>query len=177
VQISVNTVNKYIQTLEKLFLIRRLPAWSANHSKRLIKAPKLHLIDSGMACAISKLTEEHWLTHANNFGHIIESYAVQQIIAQLLWIDSSIETYHFRDQYKNEVDLVIEQGTFIWGIEMKRAKIIVPGDYKGLRILSELAGENWKGGIVFYGGDHIMKTPIKNTLAVPYGALWDGITS
>ena len=174
VQISGDTVKSYLAILEKLYLIRILPAWSANLGKRLIKSPKLHLIDTGMICAICGLTTDDWLNQANLFGHLIESYAVQQINCQLSWIDDEVHCYHFRDHKKHEVDLVLEKGDSIWGIEMKRSTTISEKDYKGLRILANTSGEHWKGGVIFYSGDHIMPTPIKNTFAVPYGALWDG---
>ncbi|MFT4788317.1 MAG: putative AAA+ superfamily ATPase [Paraglaciecola sp.] len=57
--------------------MRILPAWSTNLRKRLIKSPKIHLIDTGMICAICGLTTDDWLTQANLFGHLIESYTVQ----------------------------------------------------------------------------------------------------
>lgn len=175
VQISGDTVKAYLATLEKLFLIRMLPAWSTNLGKRLIKSPKLHLIDTGMICSICGITSDDWLTEADLFGHLIESYTVQQIIAQLAWVDEDIQYYHFRDQKKREVDLVLEKGASIWGIEMKRSTTISGSDYKGLKVLADTSGDDWKGGVIFYSGEHILSTPIKNTFAVPYGALWDGI--
>ena len=43
------TVDHYIAVLERLFLVRRLPAWHRNRAKRLVKTPKVHLLDSGLA--------------------------------------------------------------------------------------------------------------------------------
>lgn len=175
IQISVSTVKSYIHTLEKLFLLRVLPAWSTNKGKRLIKSPKIHMIDTGMICAIYGITANDWLSRADLFGHLIESYAVQQVITQLSWRDDDIQCYHFRDQKKHEVDMVLEKCSSVWGIEMKRSSTISNDDYKGLNILSRTAGKHWQGGVIFYGGEHILPTPIKNTFAVPYGALWDGV--
>ncbi len=175
-QIGVSTVKSYMHTLEKLFLLRTLPAWSTNRGKRLIKSPKLHMIDTGMICAICGLTTNDWLAQADFFGHLIESYAVQQVIAQLSWRDDDIHCYHFRDQKKHEVDMVLERGSSVWGIEMKRSSTISDDDYKGLKVLSRTAGEHWQGGVIFYSGEHILPTPIENTFAVPYGALWDGVS-
>lgn len=175
VQLSLNTTKKYIETLEKLFLIRRLPAWTKNPAKRMIKSPKIHVIDSGIACAMSHLSEENWMSHADYFGNLIESFAVQQIIAQLQWLDSNIKVYHYRDQNKNEVDIVIDDGSSIWGVEIKRAKTISNDDFKGLVSLSKDASKIWKGGVVLYSGEHVVKTSHDNIYAVPFGALWEGI--
>jgi predicted AAA+ superfamily ATPase len=54
------TAEKYLRVLEHLFLARSLPAWHNNKAKRLIKTPKIHLVDTGLACALSGLTANDW---------------------------------------------------------------------------------------------------------------------
>lgn len=81
----------------------------------------MHIVDSGMACAINNINEDDWLPQASLFSHIIESYVVQQVKTQLAWQPSAIECYLFRDDKKREVDLVLERGNSVWGIEVKRA--------------------------------------------------------
>ncbi|GAG82183.1 unnamed protein product, partial [marine sediment metagenome] len=54
------TVEKYMAILERLFLIRRLPAWHGSNAKRLIKSPKVHVIDSGLAAMLNRLKIEDW---------------------------------------------------------------------------------------------------------------------
>lgn len=174
-KITAATVNQYMSILEKLFLVYQLPAWSSNQAKRLIKTPKMHLIDSGMACAINNINEDDWLSQATMFGHVIESYVVQQVKTQLTWEFNAVECYHFRDDKKREVDLVLEQGNKVWGIEVKRASTINEADLKGLQALSQLAGKNWVGGVLFYNGEHILQTSVDKVLAVPFAALWRGI--
>lgn len=68
----------------------------------------MHIVDSGMACAINNINEHDWLSQASLFGHIIESYVVRQVKTQLAWQPSAVECYHFRDDKKREVDLVLE---------------------------------------------------------------------
>ena len=174
-QSSAETVKNYLFTLQKLFLIRRLPAWSNNMGKRLIKSPKLHLIDTGMCCALNNLSCNDWLTHASEFGHAIETMVINQLMIQLSWEDRDMQCYHFRDQNKREVDLVIEQARAVWGVEVKRSVNLVAADYRGLQVLSEYAGANWQGGVILYSGEHVLPIPVKNSFAVPFGALWDGI--
>lgn len=66
--LECGTVNKYLSILERLFLIRQLPAWHRNQAKRLIKSPKLHLVDTGLAAALGRLSPEQWWTEAERFG-------------------------------------------------------------------------------------------------------------
>jgi predicted AAA+ superfamily ATPase len=173
-RLSAETVKNYLHILQKLFLIRQLPSWSTNLGKRLIKSPKVHVTDTGIVASICNLSADDWLFKPDLFGHLIESYTVQQIITQCSWLDDDVNVYHYRDQKKREVDLVIEKPRALWGIEMKRASTLTDKDYSGLKELSNLAGKTWMGGAIFYTGDHIMPTPVKNTFAIPYGALWDG---
>ena len=60
---------------------------------------------------------------------------------------------------------------------MKRSTTINEEDYRGMRAFAGTAGKAWRGGIIFYSGDHILPTPIANTVAVTYAMLWDGLTS
>ncbi len=79
------------------------------------------------------------------FRHLIESYAVQQVMTQHSWRGDDIQCYHYREQKKHEVDMVLERGTSVWGIKMKRSSTISDNDYKSLKVLSKTAGERWQG--------------------------------
>ena len=76
------TVDHYMEVLERLFLIRVLPAWHKSAAKRLIKMPKIHLLDSGLAATLTGLREDDWNKKRESFGKILESMALQQITAQ-----------------------------------------------------------------------------------------------
>lgn len=113
------TVERYLQVLERLFLIRRLPSWQRNQAKRVIKTPKYHVVDSGFAATLSDLKDESWRDDRTRMGHLLESFVVQQVIAQVGWTDDVLRLHHFRDKDKVEVDLVIGRGRDTWGIEVK----------------------------------------------------------
>ncbi len=168
------TVDRYLSILEKLFLIRRLPAWHSNRSKRLVKTPKVHLYDSGLAATLSDLTAEQWNEERPRFGHLLESFVVQQIIAMAGWSDLEARFWHYRDKDQIEVDLVIEARNRIWGVEVKAAASTNSKDGKGLSRLAEIAGNRFQGGIVFYDGHAVI--PIDKSInlsAVPLSKLWE----
>jgi len=170
--IARKTVETYLQILERLFLIRRLPAWHSNRGKRLIKAPKIHMLDSGLACALNRFSEKNWLDYSNRFGGVLESFAIQQIICLAQWYDPDLQFSHYRDKDKNEVDLVIERGLDTWGVEIKKSVSLQNADYKGLAKLAEQCTGNWKGGVILYSGKNTVGLPVKNCLAVPFDNLW-----
>ena len=168
------TVEKYLVILEKLYLLRRLPAWHRNSGKRLVKAPKIHLCDSGLAAALSGTTETMWMQDRTRFGHLLESFIVQQLSIQASWMESKVRLWHYRDKDQVEVDCVLTQGNQTWGVEVKAAMTIKPSDSKGLRRLAAQAGSDFIGGIILYGGASVL--PIDRTLnlyAVPISKLWE----
>lgn len=167
------TIEKYITILERLFLIRRLPAWHQNQAKRLIKTPKIHIIDSGLACALCNLKTKDWNNLSTDFGPVVESFVVQQLICQAGWSDYDLHFSHYRDKDKVEVDLVIEEGQKVWGVEVKKAASIQKKDGAGLSRLANLAGANWQGGMLLYTGNNTLSmSHVPNTYAVPMNALW-----
>ncbi len=166
------TTEKYVTVLERLFLVRRLPAWHRNQAKRLIKSPKIHLVDSGLASTLVGLRPEDWLSHSTDFGPLLESFVVQQLICQSGWIDSELRFSHYRDKDQVEVDLVIEQGKKVWGVEVKKAASIQAKDGAGLSRLAAQTGENFCGGILLYTGANCLPLPQDNCFAVPVSSLW-----
>ncbi|HWV15380.1 MAG TPA: ATP-binding protein [Cellvibrio sp.] len=166
------TTDKYIGLLEHLFLLRRLPAWHSNLSKRLIKTPKVHWLDSGLAAVLNNLSPKDWVSFSTDFGPLLESFVVQQIIAQAAWLDEPLQFSHYRDKDQVEVDLVIEQGRSLWGIEVKKAASIQTKDGEGLQRLATQAGSSFKGGALIYCGNNCLPLKTANCYAVPISWLW-----
>lgn len=165
-QIGLNnkTVGKYLGILEKLFLVRRLPAWSRNELSRLIKAPKLHFLDAGLQSTLTRLTPEMALTQRVRFGATLETWVYGELLKLLSITPEPWFLSHFRDKDQVEVDFVLESPLReVIGIEVKAAASVNSGDFKGLRKLRELVGPHFVTGIVLYDG----------TKALSFGAgLW-----
>ncbi len=169
-----STIERYLSVLEKLFLIRRLPAWHSNRSKRLVKTPKIHVCDSGLAAALADLRPEQWNPERTRFGRLLESFVIQQIMAMGGWHEDEPRFGHYRDKDQIEVDLVIELGGDVWGIEVKAAASVRATDGRGLLRLADTAGAKFRGGLVLYDGDAVL--PIERDLnihAAPISKLWE----
>lgn len=166
------TINRYIAILERLFLVRQLPAWHRNGTKRLVSMPKVHIVDSGLAANLLRLTPADWSLHSTEFGGLLESFVVQQLICQSGWVDSELRFSHYRDKDQKEVDLVIEQGRRVWGVEVKRSASIKRTDAKGLARLAAQAGKHFQGGALLYSGTNTLPLEPPNCFAVPIDRLW-----
>jgi predicted AAA+ superfamily ATPase len=170
--IGRDTTERYLTILERLFLVRRLPAWHRNRAKRLIKTPKVHVIDSGLCSTLIDIGPGDWNAHGQEFGPLLESFVVQQLICQASWMDDDIHFSHYRDKDQVEVDLVIEQGRNVWGVEVKKSASINPKDGVGIARLAAQAGNAYKGGMILYCGTNTLSLDARNGFAVPMDALW-----
>ena len=166
------TVEHYVTVLERLFLVRRLPAWHRNTAKRLIRSPKVHLLDSGLAATLADLTVADWLNNRARMGNLLESFVVQQLSAQAAWTDPDLRFWHYRDKDRVEVDVVITRGRKTWGIEVKAAASVTSRDGRGLARLAAQCGKDFERGILFYAGRGIFPLPDKRMLALPLNELW-----
>ncbi len=165
-QVNMNgkTVDKYLGILEKLFLVRRLPAWSRNELSRLIKTPKIHFLDAGLQSTLTRLTPELVVTQRTRFGATLETWVYGELLKLLSITPESWFLSHYRDKDQLEVDFVLESPLReIIGIEVKAAASVQLSDFKGLRRLREIVGPQFVTGIVLYDG----------TSALPFGdGLW-----
>jgi len=166
------TVQNNFAALERLFLVRTLPAWHNNEARRLIKAPKVHLLDSGLAATLAGALAEDWLTRRERIGHLLESFVVQQVIAQAGWSDPDLRFWHYRDKDQVEVDLVITRGRQTWGVEVKAGATIATGEGLGLRRLAERCGKDFRGGVLLHAGTSSFSLADNRLLAVPLADLW-----
>lgn len=167
------TVDNYIAVLERLFLIRRLPAWHNNPGHRLIKSPKIHVVDCGLAATLADYTATDWFEQRERMGHVLESFVIQQVMAQAEWTDPDLRFWHYRDKDGHEVDLVITRGRQTWGIEIKASSAVTQKDGRGLERLAGHCGKNFQGGFLLYDGRDVLPLSTANTLAVPISKLWE----
>jgi hypothetical protein len=116
--IDGKSVRHYMDLLEGLYLLRSLPAWSRNASKRLVKSPKTYWRDSGLLHSLAGLDDIEKVLGHPVCGHSWEGYCIEQILAT---IPQNITASHYRTQAGAEVDLVLEHPNGeIHAIEIKR---------------------------------------------------------
>ena len=171
-QLSRPTIRDYMTLLARIFLLDELPPWHSNRLRRLIKKPKLHLGDTGLACALLGVNAKTLWDDRALYGQLLETFIYQELRRQASWQEEPVGFYHFRDKDGDEVDVVMESGGKLSGIEVKAASTVVAGDFRGLRKLKNAAGRRFAVGVLLYDGDAI--TPFgANLYAVPISCLWE----
>ncbi|EQD62973.1 AAA family ATPase, partial [mine drainage metagenome] len=172
-QLSRPTIGDYVTLLERVFLLERLPPWHSNRISRLIKTPKLHLGDTGLACALLGVDAAALVADRPLLGQILETFVFQELRRQASWHDEPLAFFHYRDKDGVEVDIVIERGArALVGVEVKAAATVTAADFRGLRKLREAAGKRFVAGVVLYDGETSARFD-EQFYAVPLRALWE----
>lgn len=153
------TAENYTKLLEAVFLVSRLPAWGTTLGSRVGKHPKIHIVDSGVMAWLLNLTPQKIALAApatlSEYGHLLETFAVGEILKQASWSDAPVIAGHFRTEAGDEVDLVLERddGQVI-AFEIKAGSRISGEDLRGLRYLKERLGDRLEEAMVLYTGVH-----------------------
>ena len=169
--IAQATLKRYLALLETLFLFLELPAWSINMGKRYVKMPKAFLSDTGLAAHLLHLTDERLDQEPALWGGMLENFAGMELRKQAAWSQEHPQLFHWRTHGQQEVDLVLEAGGRLVGIEVKAGTTVTMNDFKGLKALADDAGRRWVRGIILYSGSEMLPFG-DNLVAMPISALW-----
>lgn len=172
-------VKSYIEALEWMFIIRRIHPFVKNSAKRqTIGMPKLHFLDTGLACYLLGIRTPRQLSTSPIYGALLESFVYNECLKHLSWASEDVGIYHFRDKQKNEVDLVLEGGGGrLTVIEVKASASVNEADFKGLTKLAEFTGHRFANGLLFYGGNRILPflVSVRRFYAIPFSLLMEDL--
>lgn len=172
-QMTRQTIHDYVTILERIFLVDRLPPWYGNRLSRLVKTAKLHMGDTGLACALLGIDTAALHADRDRLGPFLETFVLQELRRQASWQPEPVDFFHYRDRDDFEVDIVLERGSAaIAGVEVKAAATVTDGDFRGLRKLRDTAGRQFAAGVVLYDGTAAARFG-DSLFAVPVRSLWD----
>ena len=172
-ELSRPTIREYVTLLERVFLLEELPSWHSNRLSRLVKRSKLHIGDTGLACALLGVDADGLWADRTLLGRLLETFVYLELQRQASWHDAPMSFFHFRDRDGVEVDIVIERGAqALAGVEVKAGATVTASDFRGLRKLRDAAGDRFAGGVVLYDGE--TSAGFGDRLyAVPLRSLWE----
>ena len=150
--VSVDTARRWLSVLKTSFLVFLLPPHHRNFSKRIIKSPKLYFHDTGLACLLLGIrTAEQLVSHPLR-GALFENHVVSEV-GKAYWNHRRIPAFHFwRDQTGHEVDLLIEEGTTLYPVEIKSGATVAGDMMATLAWWSSLAGAEAGEATLIHGG-------------------------
>ncbi len=166
------TIDRYVALLEALFLVHRIPAWHGNLGRRLAKAPKVLITDSGLAAHLVGADETTLGNGTADLGAAVESFVGMELV-RLASLDPVRATvHHYRATGGREVDFLLEapDGRVV-GVEVKAAATVERSGFRHLADLRDALGERFVRGVVLHAGSRA--TPFGERLAaLPLSVLW-----
>lgn len=175
VGVQRNTLGQYLDVLSRLSVVGKLGAWTSGESRREVKNAKSHFIDTGVACALRRLTSESFHADMNPaaLGGLVESFVYSELVRSAPYQSQDFRFYHWRDSRGREIDILAESATRLIGIEVKASTTVSAQDFKHLRWFAEKGPGANRGitGLVFYLGQEKLSFG-NSTFALPVSTLW-----
>jgi len=175
-QLNHATVKSYVQLLETVFLVYRVPAWRPGLGAREVQSPKLAVVDSGLLAHLLGADEERVRHDDQVTGKVLENFVTMEVVKHLQSAAVDARIHHYRDG-RDEVDIVLEdRAGRVVAIEVKASATVDGATTRALTKLRERAGERFTAGVVLYTGRQTV--PLGDRLwAVPVSGLWDAGTA
>lgn len=120
VEISVPTVQNWLNILERLGIIFYLHPYSNNLLKRMVTKPKLYFYDSGLVAYLTKWTDSETLMNGAMSGAILENFVVSEIVKSYQNAGLEPFIYYYRDKDNKEIDIVLERNGTLYPLEIKK---------------------------------------------------------
>jgi len=167
------TAAAYEQLLQNLLVVERVPAWTVNRLKRLIRSPKRYVMDAALLAGILRADADAVMRDGDLLGRVLDTFVTAQLRAETTIAQTRPRLYHLRtEQGRHEVDLIGElAGRRVIGIEVKASSAPSREEAKHLSWLRDEVGDRFVAGVVFHTGPRAFELD-KRILAVPIAALW-----
>ena len=156
--VSNNTIKQWLSILEASYVIYRLKPYFENFGKRIIKSPKLYFTDVGLATYLLDIEQPQQVTRDPLRGFLVENLVIMELCKYRHNRGLDPNLYYFRDNHRNEVDVIIKQANQLSAIEIKSAQTYKQEFLKGLKYYRDLVGDRFKQGYLVYAGDLTQET-------------------
>lgn len=151
------TVRSWLAILEQTYQVLMVPPLHRNAVKRLSERPKLHWLDSGLACRLLRISSPETLLIWPNLGSLFESFVVGEVVRSFAYEAAAPVLWHWRVHGGPEVDLILERDGLFFPIEVKFADKVRREDARGILAFRAAHPELQQGcGCIVYAGEHVL---------------------
>ncbi len=170
VGVAVNTIKSWLSILEATYQVFFLHPYSGNQGKRLTKAPKIYMGDTGIVCSLMGLKDPEHVMKGPMRGALMETAVVIEVMRSLTHQGEKPMLYFWRGPSGQEVDIIVDIGTEIIPIEVKGSATPHPRMAQGIRSFMAAYPQKVQRGYVIHSGSEFL--PLGDSVtAVPFGAL------
>ena len=142
------TIKSWLSVLETSGLVYLLPPYFSNLNKRIVKAPKLYFLDTGLAAYLTRWPDPESLQSGNLSGAIFETWVVSEVLKSYWHNGKEAPLYYYRDSDGREIDLLIESGDTLYPIEIKRTATPTRQSIKQFHVIDGLGKHQGHGAVV-----------------------------
>lgn len=150
--IAQPTANAWMNLLEASYVVKRIAPYYRNFGKRLVKAPKLYFLDTGLCAWLLGITSEQDMDMHYSRGALFETWAVVEALKWRAVRGDKQPIYFWRDNIGNEIDLLLEQNGGLTLVEVKAGKTYQDEWQRGLQVVERHFGFAVRKAVL-YGGD------------------------
>ncbi|RPH93452.1 MAG: ATP-binding protein [Calditrichaeota bacterium] len=158
--LSVDTAKRYLEYLTLSYQVILLQPYYRNLTSSVVKTPKLYWLDIGLLRTLTGSWSEL-------SGSIFETMIVSELVKWLRTVQKQVDVYFYRTRSGLELDLLLQTQNGIIGVEIKSRAQVVPSDITAMKQIAGVLGKEWRGGLVIYRGEQILKLAEPDIWAVP----------
>lgn len=167
--VSVNTAKAWLSILEGSFVVMRLEPYHTNLTSRLVKAPKLYFLDTGLCAYLTGWSSPETLEAGAMAGAIFETHAVVEVLKSWWHVGKDPQFHYYRDRDGREIDLLISADGVVHPIEIKKSAAPTVAATRAFGSLGGLNVQQGAGGVICLAPDVV---PLdRRTSMVPVGFL------
>jgi predicted AAA+ superfamily ATPase len=167
--IRVNTAKHWLAILQASFQVFLLEPYHTNLTKRLVKAPKLYFLDTGLCAYLAQWSSPETLEAGAMSGPIFETHVFAEILKSWWHRMQTPQVYYYRDKDGNEIDILLVRDGVFHPLEVKRAATPRREWVKSFASLQRLSGSVGEGGVVCLHPQLVPLSP--GTFAIPVGLI------
>jgi len=150
--ISANTAKAWISLLEASYIIYLVQPYYKHFNRRIVRTPKLHFYDTGLACSLLDIESPQALYSHYMRGALFESFVISEFVKYRFNRSKKSNCYFWRDAQGKEVDCILEYGDRVVPVEIKSGLTINQNFFDSLIAWQEIAKSENKEAYVVYGG-------------------------
>lgn len=155
-QIDTKTLDNYLSILKNTYQVALLKPWFTNAAKRLVKMPKVFMLDTGILCHLLKITSPAELHQSNNRGAVYETFVLSELVKANTYAAQPVDLSFYRTSDGKEIDFVLDNGKRLVLLEVKAAHSVTPTDFRHIRHFIEQNPGRVVQGMVLYAGERAL---------------------
>lgn len=169
VGIEQATAKSWISILETSGLVFLLKPYASNRTTRLVKSPKMYMLDTGLAAYLTRWPSAESLEASAMSGAMLETWVVSEVLKSYWHHGQEAPLFYYRDVDQQEIDLLIESGDTLYPVEIKKTATPSSRDSRLFRVIDKLGKKAGQGALMCFVEKDI---PIhRDCTAIPVGYL------